>query len=66
MNVEILEGEMERSMKQGKSLQKMRNILGVSRDQQRTWYTQPQNKGVCRVVVIEKCFINDHGNEKLW
>lgn len=29
MNVEILEGEVERSMKQGKSLQKMRNILGV-------------------------------------
>lgn len=31
-NVEILEGEMERSMKQGKSLQKMGDILGVSRE----------------------------------
>lgn len=32
MNVEILEDGMERSMKQGlKSLQKMRNILEVSR-----------------------------------
>lgn len=62
MSVDSSEDGMERSIEQGlKSLQKMRNILEVSRYRQRRWYKLFTLKRVYRVVVTEKLSINDSG-----
>lgn len=62
MSVDSSEDGMDRSIEQGlKSLQKMRNILEVSRYRQRRWYKLFTLKRVYRVVVTEKLSINDSG-----